>query len=58
MNKRNIHGSIDRYKARFVANNFTQKECIDYHKMFSPVSRKISFRIIIVLAAYFNLKLH
>jgi hypothetical protein len=32
-------GSIEKYKARFVAHGFSQKEGIDYEEMFSPIAR-------------------
>jgi hypothetical protein len=41
-----------------VAKGFTQKEGIDYHETFSPVSKKDSFRIIMALVAHFDLELH
>jgi hypothetical protein len=41
-----------------VAKDFTQREEIDYNEIFSPVSSKDSFRIIIALVAYYNLELH
>ena len=43
-------GSIDKYKARFVACGFSQKEGIDYDETFSPVFRYTSIRAIILLA--------
>jgi hypothetical protein len=51
-------GSIEKYKARFVAHGFSQKEGIDYDKIFAPVARYTSIRIIISLAAVFGWKLH
>jgi hypothetical protein len=56
--KTNASGNVEQYKARLVAKGFTQKECIDYHETFSPVSKKDSFRIIMALVAYFDLELH
>jgi hypothetical protein len=41
-----------------VAKGFTQKEGINYHETFSPVSKKDSFRIIMALIAHFDLELH
>ncbi|GJT62849.1 retrovirus-related pol polyprotein from transposon TNT 1-94 [Tanacetum coccineum] len=41
-----------------VAKGFTQRESIDNHETFSPVSKKISLRIIMALVAHFDLELH
>ncbi|KAL2230676.1 UNVERIFIED_CONTAM: Copia protein [Sesamum indicum] len=53
--KRDPSGRIARYKARLITKGYTQKEDIDYHETFSPVS-KDSFRIMIALVAYFDLE--
>jgi hypothetical protein len=51
-------GSIEKYKARFVAHGFSQKEGIDYEETFAPVARYTSIRTIIALAAKMKWKLH
>jgi hypothetical protein len=51
-------GSVEKYKARFVARGFSQKEGIDYEKTFSPVARDTLVRTIIALAAKMKWKLH
>ena len=35
-------GSIDKYKARFVARGFSQQKGIDYEETFSPTTRYIT----------------
>jgi hypothetical protein len=40
--KHAIDGSIEKYKARFVARGFSQKEGIDYEETFAPVARYTS----------------
>jgi hypothetical protein len=51
-------GSIEKYKARFVARGFFQKEGIDYEETFAPIARYTSIRTIIALAAKMKWKLH
>ena len=54
-------GSIEKYKAIFVAHGFSQKnkkKDIDYEETFSPLARYTSIRTIIVLATKMNWKLH
>ena len=50
--------SIEKYKARFVAHGFSQKEGIDYEETFSPIVRYTSIRTIMALAAKTKWKLH
>jgi hypothetical protein len=51
-------GSVDKYKARFVARGFSQKEGEDYDETFAPVARYTSIRAIISLAASMGWNLH
>jgi hypothetical protein len=46
-------GSVEKFKARFVARGFSRKEGIDYDEIFTPVARYNSIRIIISLASVF-----
>jgi hypothetical protein len=51
-------GSIEKYKARFVARGFSQKEGIDYEDKFSLVARYTLIITIIALATKIKWKLH
>ena len=42
--------SVEKYKARFVAKGYSQKEGIDYEETFAPVARYSSIQTIISLA--------
>jgi uncharacterized protein (DUF1330 family) len=50
--------SMDKYKARFIARGFSQKEGEDYDETFSLVARYTSIRAIISLAASMGWSLH
>lgn len=49
--KRNADGSISKYKARLVAKDYVQRHDIDYDKIFAPVARIETIRMIIAIAA-------
>jgi hypothetical protein len=51
-------GSVERFKARFVARGFSQKEGIDYEETFAPIARHTSIRVIIALASVHGWKQH
>ena len=51
-------GSIEKYKARFVARGFSQKEGIYYEDTFAPITRYTSIKTIIALASMMKWSLH
>ena len=56
--KHAVDGSIDKYKARFVARGFSQKEGEYYDETFAPVARYSSIRSIISLTTLLGWNLH
>jgi hypothetical protein len=56
--KNDEFGNVDRFKARLVAQGYTQEFMVDYTKTFAPVARLTSFRVIIALANQFNYAVH
>jgi hypothetical protein len=51
-------GSIEKFKARFVAKGLSQKEGVDYDRTFAPVARYTSIRAVISLAAKMGWQIH
>jgi hypothetical protein len=49
--KRDEAGAIVKYKARFVARDFMQREGINFNDTFAPVARMESVRLLFALAA-------
>ena len=56
--KRNENNEIVRYKARLVAQGFSQRPSIDYEETYSPVMDAITFRYLIHLAVSEGRKMH
>ena len=56
--KMKADGSIDKYKAQLVVKSYKQKEDVDYFNTYSPVTRIISIRMLIVVTALHNLEIH
>ena len=44
-------GSVEKYKARFIAQGFSQIEGVAYDETFAPVARYTSIRALISIAA-------
>ena len=56
--KHAAYDSIEKYKARFMACGFSQKEGIDYEETFALVARYTSIRSALVLVAVMRWKIH
>jgi hypothetical protein len=56
--KRGPDRSIQKYKARIVAQGFTQVEGIDFNQTFAPVAKFSSLHTVFTLAAEHNLEVH
>ena len=56
--KRGPDGKVQKYKARVVAQGFTQVEGIDFDETFAPVAKLSSLRAILALAAELDLEVH
>ena len=48
--KRNAFGEIDRFKARLVAQGFSQQHGVDFDEVFAPVARYKSIRSLLAVA--------
>ena len=55
--KRNERNEIVRYKARLVAQGFTQRPGVDYEETYSPVMGDITFRYLISMAVNLELRM-
>jgi hypothetical protein len=49
--KLNEHREVNKYKAHLVAKGYTQQHGMDYTKVFAPVARMDTIRLVIALAA-------
>jgi hypothetical protein len=53
-----INGSIKKFKARFVARGFSQREGMDYKETFSPVARYTSISAVMSLVLFMGWRIH
>ena len=56
--KKDAAGVVVRYKARLVAQGFSQIPGVDYFDTFAPVARLASIRTVLAIAAAENLEVH
>ena len=56
--KRNSSGEIDKFKARLVAQGYSQQEGVDFHETYAPVAKFSSIRGLLALVAWHDLHLH
>lgn len=56
--KRSCNGSVKRYKARLVAQGFSQQYGVDYDEVFAPVVRQTTFRTLLSIAAKHNMSVN
>ncbi|THG96936.1 hypothetical protein EW145_g7692 [Phellinidium pouzarii] len=56
--KLNADGEISKYKARLVAQGFTQKYLIDYDAVHAPVARTPAFKLLAAMAAKLGMRPH
>ncbi|GJW75942.1 zinc finger, CCHC-type containing protein [Tanacetum coccineum] len=56
--KMKVDGSIDKFKSRLVIQGFRKKEGIDYFDTYAHVARISTIRLLIALAATYNLVIH
>jgi hypothetical protein len=55
--KENENNEVVRYKARLVAQGFTQRPSVDFNETYSPVMSRITFRYLISLAVQNHLSM-
>jgi hypothetical protein len=56
--KQVVDGSVEKYKAKFVARGFSQIKGIDYDETFAPVTRYSSIRSILALSTQMGWRIH
>jgi hypothetical protein len=53
----NATGQVEKFKARLVAKGYSQVEGVDFGEIFFPVAKLTSIRVLMSLAATFDLEI-
>jgi len=56
--KKDAAGNVVRYKARLVAQGFSQISGVDYNDTYAPVAKLASMHAVIVMANHLNMEMH
>ena len=56
--KRDANGAVDRFKARLVAQGYSQEYGIDYDEVFAPVARYDSIRSVLAIGVQHDYEIH
>jgi hypothetical protein len=56
--KRDEHGEVSKHKARLVVKGYAKRHGINYDKVFTPVARLDSVRLLIALTAHEGCEVH
>jgi transposase InsO family protein len=56
--KRHPDGTIDKYKARLVAQGFSQAPGVDFDATFAPTISRISLRVFLLIASHHQMLVH
>lgn len=56
--KRKSNGDVDKYKARFVAKGFSQKQGFDFNETYAPVAKLPTLRILLAIANRYDMHVH
>jgi hypothetical protein len=55
--KMNVVGQVEKFKARLEAKGYSQVEGVDFGDIFSPIAKLTSIRVLMSLAATFDLEI-